>query len=108
MSIAAALSDLYKLQARNPNEDYESQFEALYTEKNILKEKLARIQADANQTSAAQSRLDRIFTVVDGLKNRPLDWNEQIVRQMVECVKVLSKEVLGIRFRIGVEIEVRM
>jgi hypothetical protein len=45
---------------------------------------------------------------VDGLKNRPLDWNEQIIRQMVECVKVVSKETVGIRFRLGVEVEARL
>ena len=106
--ITAILDDLYQIQAKDPQEDLESRFEALYTEKNSLKEKLEQIKADADRVSAEQSRLDRIFTVVDGLKNRPLDWNEQIVRQMVECVRVLDKETLGIRFRVGIETKVRM
>lgn len=52
--------------------------------------------------------MNQIFAVVDGLKNRPLDWDEQIIRQMVECVKVISKEKIAIRFRIGIETEAMM
>lgn len=101
--LSAALSELYEIQAKNPQDNYDSRFEALYTERNALKEKLVQLKASADHTSAEQSRLDKIFTVVDGLKNRPLDWNEQIVRQMVECVKVFGKDQIGIRFQIGVE-----
>jgi hypothetical protein len=106
--ISTALSGLYELQAKNPRDNYDSRFEALYTERNALKEKLAQIRATTNHTSAEQSRLDKIFTVVDGLKNRPLDWDEQIIRQMVECVKVVSKDKIAIRFRLGVETEAIM
>ena len=106
--ISAALSELYEIQAKNPQDNYDSRFEALYTERNALKEKLAQIRAAADHTSAEQSRLDKIFTVVDGVKNRPLDWDEQIVRQMVECVKVFGKDKLGIRFRFGIETKVTM
>lgn len=106
--ISTALSELYELQAKNPRDNYDSRYEALYTERNTLKEKLARIKATADHTSAEQSRLDKIFTVVDGLKNRPLDWDDQIVRQMVECVKVVSEDKIAIRFRLGVETEAAM
>lgn len=103
--ISADVNKLYELQARNKQTDYGKQFETLYGERNALKEKLAQIKATAGHASAEQSRLDRIFTVTDGLKNRPLDWDEQIIRQMVECVKVISKDKIAIRFRQGVETE---
>ena len=103
--ITAALGDLRALQAKNPGSNYDSRFEALYSERNALKEKLVQIKADTDHASAEQSRLDKIFTVVDGIRNRPLDWDEQIVRQMVECVKIHGKDTLAIRFRFGVETE---
>lgn len=103
--IEAALDDLYELQGNNPQDNYDGQFEALYGEKNALGKKLEQIKAEANHASAEQSRLDKIFTVVDGLKNRPLDWDEQIVRQMVECVKVIGKDKIAIRFWLGKETE---
>ena len=106
--ITAALSELYELQAKNRSDNYDSQFEALYSERNDLKDKLEQIKADTNHASAEQSRLDQIFTVVDGIRNKPLEWDEQIVRQMVECVKIIGKDKLAIRFRIGVETEVSL
>ena len=106
--ITAALDDLYKMQSKNAQGDYENRFESLYAEKNMLKDKLEHIKASGSHASGEQSPLDKIFTVVDGLRNRPLDWNEQIIRQIVECVKVVSKETIGIRFRLGIEVEARM
>ncbi|MDR1465384.1 MAG: recombinase family protein [Oscillospiraceae bacterium] len=104
--IGVALNDLYELIAQPGNEDgCESQFEALYGEKAALKEKLAAIKATANHASAEQSRLDEIFTVADGLRNRPLEWEEPLIRQMVECVKVVSKNWIRIRFRPGIELD---
>ena len=106
--ITAAIKALYEMQDDNPAADYDNRFKALYTERNTLKEKLTQIKATIDHASAEQSRLDRIFTVVDGLRNRPLDWDEQIVRQMVECVKVIGKDKLGIRFRLGIETKVNL
>ena len=106
--ISAAVNALYELAAADTQTNYDSQFEALYTEKNALSKKLAEIKANSDHASAEQSRLDRIFTVADGLRNRPLDWDEQIVRQMVECVKVVDKDKLAIRFWQGIETETNM
>lgn len=106
--IEAALDDLYTQQGKDTTGDYESQFEALFGEKGALKKKLAEIKTAANHASAEQSRLDVLFTIVDGVRNHPLEWDEKTVRQMVECVKVISKEKLTIRFRWGDELDVPM
>ena len=103
--IDAAVTDLYTQQGKDPTGDYESQFEAMYGEKKDLKAKLAEIKSAANHSSAEQSRLDAIFTIKDGIRNRPLEWEEQTIRQMVECVKAISKEKIAIRFRWGDEME---
>jgi len=102
----AALDDLYELQADNPNEDYENQFDALYDEKNALSDKLAQIKAAADHVSAEQSTLGMIFATVDELSGCPLDWDDDMIWQMAECIKVINKETLGIRFRWGEEMEV--
>jgi DNA invertase Pin-like site-specific DNA recombinase len=109
VEIDAGLNDLYAAISLPGNEDgCESRFEALYGEKAALKEKLAGIKATANHASAEQSRLDEIFTVADGLRNRPLDWEEPLIRQMLECVKVISKTKIRIRFRPGVEMDAKL
>ncbi len=106
--ISTAVSKLYELQAKNKQADYSKQFMDLYKERKTLKEKLEQIKTNTAYNAAEHSRLNEIFKVVDGLKNRPLDWDEQIIRQMVECVKVISKEKIAIRFRIGIETEAMM
>jgi DNA invertase Pin-like site-specific DNA recombinase len=104
--VTAALNDLYAIISEQ--DDCESQFEALYGEKAALKEKLERIKAAKGHDSAEQSRLDEIFTVIDGLRNRPLMWEEPLIRQMVECVKVVSKSRIRIRFRPVVELDAEL
>lgn len=52
-----------------------------------------------NHASAERSRLDELFTVTDGIRNRPLIWDEALIRQVVECIRVVSKEKIAIRFR---------
>mgnify|MGYP002407367497 CR=1 FL=1 len=106
--ISAAVSKLYESQAKNKQNDYGKQFEALYKERNTLKEKLAKLKTNTDHTSAEQSRLDKIFTVTEGLKNRPLNWDEQLIRQMVECIKVTNKNQIAIRFSTGIEMEMIM
>ena len=73
-----------------------------------IKSKLEQLKSDGDHNGANQARLDEIFTIVDGLKKCPLEWDEQIIRQMIECVKVESKERLTVRFRLGVEMDARM
>lgn len=107
--IDKALGDLYELASKPDYEDgYESQFEVLYAERRTLGEKIAEIKTAREHASAEQSRLDDLFTIVGGIRNHPLDWDERLIWQMVECIKPISKEKLAIRFRHGIEMEAKM
>ena len=52
----------------------------------------------------SESRLDEIFTVIEGLKNRPMRYDDQIVRQIIECVVVESKDRIKVIFIGGLEV----
>lgn len=106
--IDTAITDLYTQQGKNPDGNYESQFEALYGEKKTLKEQLAEIKATANHLTAEQARLDTLFTIVDGIRNHPLEWDEKAVRQMVERIEAIDKENIIMRFRWGDEVKVSL
>lgn len=70
----------------------------LMNEKSRLEQQLAQY-ADAQQKREnAKSRLDEIYTILDGLKNHPLTYDDQIIRQILECVVVESKEKIKIVF----------
>lgn len=53
----------------------------------------------------AQSRLDQIFTILDGMQNHPMEYDDRIVRQLLECVVVESKEIVKVVFVGGLEVK---
>lgn len=77
----------------------------LMNEKSRLEQQLAQY-ADAQQKREnAKSRLDEIYTILDGLKNHPLTYDDQIIRQILECAVVESKEKIKVVFVGGLEVE---
>jgi len=106
--IGQALNELYELSQPGNQDDRESQFEVLYGEEAALKEKLAGMKASANHADVERSRLDELFAVTDDLRDRPLIWDEALIRQMVECIRVVSGNKIRLRFRSGVEIDAEL
>ena len=77
----------------------------LMNEKSRLEQQLAQY-ADAQQKREnAKSRLDEIYTILDGLKNHPLTYDDRILRQILECVVVESKEKIKVVYVGGLEVE---
>ena len=75
----------------------------LMNEKSRLQQKLDNI-ADAEQRREnAKSRLDDIYTILDGIKNRPMEYDDQIVRQLLEFIVVDSKEQVTVIFKGGLK-----
>lgn len=56
----------------------------------------------------AGERIDEIFAVIEGLHDRPLTWDDQIIRQLIECIKVVGKDKLVIHFWWGDEVEANL
>lgn len=44
--------------------------------------------------------------IISGLKNHTVEYNDIVVRQLIECVKVMSANVLYIYFKDGLKMEV--
>lgn len=75
----------------------------LMNEKSRLQQQLDNI-ADAEQRREnAKSRLDDIYTILDGIKNRPMEYDDQIVRQLLERIVVDSKEQVTVIFKGGLK-----
>ena len=41
--------------------------------------------------------------ILDGIKNRPMEYDDRIVRQLLECVVVDSKEQITVIFKGGLK-----
>lgn len=77
---------------------------ALMNEKNNLQQQLAQISERKQKRANVKTRLDDIFTILDGLKNHPMEYDDRIVRQIIECIVVESKEQIKIVFVGGLEV----
>ena len=82
----------------------EEKAKQLMDEKARLQQQLGNIRDGQLKREQIQSRLDDIYTILDGLKNRPMEYDEQIVRQLLECITVDSKEQITVIFVGGLKV----
>ena len=73
-------------------------------EKSRLQQQLDSIADAELQREKANSWLDDIYTILDGIKNRPMEYDDRIVRQLLECVVVDSKEQITVIFKGGIKV----
>lgn len=85
------------------DDDRETLMEKLLTEKNQLKKQLKEIELLKKNKELTMSRLDEIYSTIDLLRNHPLTYDDQIVREVLECVVVESKDKIKVVFKGGVE-----
>ena len=90
-------------------EDFDEQrATALMAEKNSLEQQLAQYDNAQQEKENAESRLDEIFTILDGLENHPMEYDDRLVRQVLECVVVEPKEKIKVIFAGGLEVKQRI
>jgi DNA invertase Pin-like site-specific DNA recombinase/uncharacterized OsmC-like protein len=70
----------------------EEKAQRLLTEKNELQEQLAKCAKEQEKRESINSRINEICSIVDMLKNRPLTFDDELVRKVVQCIVVESKE----------------
>ena len=66
--------------------------EAMMSEKRILENRLTEYISAEQHRKNTMSRLNNIFTILDGMKNHPLTFDNEIIRKILQCVIVESKE----------------
>lgn len=76
----------------------------LMNEKSRLQQQMEQIATAKQKRESAKSRLDEIFTILEGLQNHPMTYDDKIVRQILECVVVESKEKIKVVFVGGMEV----
>ena len=87
-------------------EDFDEQRATeLMAEKSKLEQQLTRYGNAQQEKENAKSRLDETFTILEGLENHPMEYDDRLVRQVLECVVVESKEKIKVIFAGGLEVE---
>ena len=93
------------ISAENAEQFDERRATELMNEKAGLEQKLSQITDVMQKRQNAKSRLDEIYDVLDGLKNHPIKFDNSLLRQILECVIIESKEKIKVVFAGGLEVE---
>lgn len=86
-------------------ESIENQLIEIINKKHSLQEQVEEIKNERTKRENAQSRLEQIYLILDGLKNHPMTYNDTLVRQILDTVVVESKERIKVVFTGGYEAE---
>lgn len=90
------------------NGDFDAQFESLYAEMYAIKDELDEIEKSKSKIETTDDSIKEMTAIMQGLKNHPVEYNDLVVRQLIECIKVISKDTLHIYFKDGIKIETKM
>ena len=103
--IEKVIDDLARLnsdEAQSSELDYK--FSELYAELYSVKDELEEMQSDAATLDG--DMLNEMREVVTGLKNHPVEYDDKVVRQLIDCIKVMSADTIKICFKDGTVTEV--
>lgn len=96
--IEKVIDDLARLnsdEAQSGELDYK--FSELYAELYSVKDELEEMQSDAATLDG--NMLNEMREVVTGLKNHPVEYDDKVVRQLIDCIKVMSADTIKICFK---------
>ena len=105
--IEKVIDDLARLnsdEAQSGELDYK--FSELYAELYSVKDELEEMQSGASALDG--DMLNEMREVVTGLKNHPVEYDDKVVRQLIDCIKVMSADTIKICFKDGMVTEVLM
>ena len=105
--IEKVIDDLARLnsdEAQSGELDYK--FSELYAELYSVKDELEEMQSDAAILDG--DMLNEMREVVTGLKNHPVEYDDKVVRQLIDCIKVMSADTIKICFKDGTVTEVAL
>lgn len=86
-------------------EAHESEFMTLSQETELLKQRIAAIQESTAKDNGEQSRIEQIQAIISERESKCMEYDDSIVRQMVECIKVYPGGKLEIIFGGGYLVE---
>ena len=86
-------------------EEYAERFRAISATMEKLKRRKANIQSIRQEQEQITKRVRAAVSALGGLSAELTQWDDNVVYQMLEKVTVLSREVIRVTLRNGVEIE---
>lgn len=83
----------------------EEKAKTLMEEKDALQAELDRIADGMQKQASAVSRAEEIAAILDALSEHPIEYDDRLVRQIIQCVTVVAKDTIKVTFLGGLEVE---
>lgn len=84
-------------------ESMDEQFQKLYTEEQELNSKLKALEESNNIENNKRFRITQALQKIDSSSCELTEYNDMLVRKLVECIKVNSKTEITIIYKGGIE-----
>ena len=79
--------------------EYTAEMQALAEELKTVKATIAEKKARQTTTQESESRIDEIMEALERLKHEPITLDNQALRKLIDCIRVMSKDEIRIIFR---------
>lgn len=93
--------------AKNSDADSE-EFVKLSVEIAETKKRIAEKKAKQSAVGDNEARMNEVLDALNALKNHPIDYDDRAARQLIDCIKVMSKNEVLVIFKGGIEKTVTM
>ena len=93
------------LTKENGTEPYMARFREIAEETKALKAQQEQIAGQLRMNTAAQEKLHIVHSALETADHRLTRWDEEMIRQLVHTVKVVSKDCIRVYLTDGTEIE---
>lgn len=88
--------------------DIEEKLVDILTKKHQLQNQLQEFERQKEKNESLKFRIDEIYDVLEIIKNHPVEFNNSIIRQIIDCIKVETKDKIRIIFAGGYDVEKMM
>ena len=82
---------------------YTSQMQSLVDELNRVKAVIAEKKRRQSEAGNSSDRIEDIMAAIEKLKDIPMTFDNQAIRQIIACIKVMAKDEILIIFKGGFE-----
>lgn len=86
----------------------DAEFQKLYDEEQLLKERIEELRSNNSSNVKQHDNIDRAIQTISERPAKLTEFDDVIIRKLIECVKVISKKEVRIIFKGGYEIQVHI
>ena len=104
-ALDAEFASLLSLTNENGTAPYMERFQKIAEETAKLKAQQEQIAGLLRKNTAAQEKLHIVHSALEAADHRLTRWDEEMIRQLVHTVKVVSKDCIRVYLTDGTEIE---